>query len=57
MLEVLYAGLYDYIPSKGAAIGFAFAFGITTLAHFFQLVLRRTWFFIPFFIGGCRECS
>jgi len=44
--------LYHYNPSKVAAIIFIALFGITTLLHFFQLIKKRTWYFIPFVIGG-----
>jgi hypothetical protein len=44
--------LYHYDPSKVAAILFIALFGISTIAHIFQLSRRRTWYFIPFVIGG-----
>jgi uncharacterized membrane protein len=44
--------LYRYIPSQVAAIVFVVAFGLTTLAHIFQLVKKRTWYFLPLVIGG-----
>ncbi|KAH8781946.1 RTA1 like protein-domain-containing protein [Hyaloscypha finlandica] len=47
--------LYHYNPSKVAAIVFIALFGITTILHIFQLSRKRTWYFIPFVIGGLFE--
>jgi hypothetical protein len=48
--------LYHYSPSKVAAIVFIALFGITTILHIFQLSRKRTWYFIPFVIGGlCKS--
>ncbi|RDW80851.1 hypothetical protein BP5796_05549 [Coleophoma crateriformis] len=47
--------LYKYDPSFAAALIGASAFGITTLLHIFQLVKNKTWYFIPFVIGGLFE--
>jgi hypothetical protein len=48
--------LYHYNPSKVAAIIFIALFSITTLLHVFQLVKKRTWYFIPFVVGGtCKS--
>ncbi|KAJ5538272.1 RTA-like protein [Penicillium frequentans] len=47
--------LYNYNPSGVAAIIFIALFGLTTLAHIFQMIRSRTWFFIPFVIGGIFE--
>lgn len=52
MVAVKYMGTYDYQPSIPAAIVFASLFGATSILHIFQLVRHRTWFFIPFVIGG-----
>lgn len=43
---------YKYIPSEAAAIAFAAIFGLTTLIHLLQLVRSKTWYFVPFLIGG-----
>jgi hypothetical protein len=43
---------YRYYPSSVAAIIFVVAFGLTTLLHTFQLVKKKTWYFIPLIIGG-----
>ncbi|KUJ09185.1 RTA1-domain-containing protein [Mollisia scopiformis] len=47
--------LYHYNPSRPAAIVFIACFAITTLLHTFQLLKKRTWYFIPFLIGGFFE--
>ncbi|OJI83542.1 hypothetical protein ABZX51_011119 [Aspergillus tubingensis] len=47
--------LYYYTPSAAAAGIFVVLFGISTVLHFLQLVRTRTWFMIPFFIGGILE--
>ena len=48
--------LYHYNPSKVAAIIFIALFGIATIIHVFQLSRKRTWYFIPFVIGGiCKN--
>lgn len=46
---------YYYTPSAAAAAIFIVLFGLSTLLHFYQLVRTRTWFMIPFLIGGIRE--
>jgi hypothetical protein len=43
---------YRYYPSEAAAILFTILFAITTFVHLYQLIRHRTWFFIPFVIGG-----
>ncbi|KAJ5885024.1 hypothetical protein N7495_009534 [Penicillium taxi] len=52
MLKALYMGTYNYIPSIPAAAVFIAIFIITTITHFWQVTRTRTWFFIPFAIGG-----
>lgn len=47
--------LYRYDPSIAAAVIFIIAFTLTTLLHGYQMIRTRTWFFIPFFIGGIFE--
>ena len=42
-------------PSFPAAIVFIALFGIATLLHLFQMFKTRTWFMIPFVIGGIFE--
>ncbi|KAL1638019.1 hypothetical protein SLS58_009040 [Diplodia intermedia] len=44
--------LYHYDPSTPLAIAFVALFANTTLLHIWQLVRRRTWYFIPFVVGG-----
>ncbi|KAL6229742.1 hypothetical protein BDW75DRAFT_245451 [Aspergillus navahoensis] len=46
---------YRYYPSEAAAILFTVLFAITTFIHLYQLSRHRTWFFIPFVIGGFFE--
>ncbi|KAI9147343.1 Protein RTA1 [Paramyrothecium foliicola] len=48
---------YHYKPSPEAAIVFIVAFSLTTALHVFQLLRRRTWYFIPFVIGGAFEIA
>ncbi|KAJ5162292.1 hypothetical protein N7492_007684 [Penicillium capsulatum] len=55
MVAVKYMGSYDYQPSIPGAIVFAALFGILSLVHMLQLVRHRTWFFIPFVVGGILE--
>lgn len=43
---------YKYVPTLAAAVLFGVLFSLTTGLHIFQLIRRRTWFFIPFAIGG-----
>ncbi|OJJ47356.1 hypothetical protein ASPZODRAFT_132352 [Penicilliopsis zonata CBS 506.65] len=47
--------LYNYTPSAAAAIIFTIAFAISTALHFWQIFTKKTWYFIPFVIGGCFE--
>lgn len=47
--------LYHYNPSLAAAVIFILLFLTSTLFHAFQLFRNRTWYFIPFFIGGVFE--
>lgn len=47
--------LYHYEPSFVAAIVFVALFGLTSSLHFIQLIKNRTWYFIPFLIGGVCE--
>ncbi|KAF1361471.1 hypothetical protein EJ07DRAFT_112012 [Lizonia empirigonia] len=48
---------YRYHPSQVAAIIFVI-FTLTTIVHVFQVIKKRTWYFIPMIIGGlCRILS
>lgn len=47
--------LYNYNPSTGAAVVFAAIFALTTVVHIWQMTRARSWFFVPFVIGGCCE--
>lgn len=46
---------YRYEPSVAANAVFVALFGLATAGHTFVLVKRRTWYFIPFVIGGLFE--
>ncbi|OJJ01776.1 hypothetical protein ASPVEDRAFT_52651 [Aspergillus versicolor CBS 583.65] len=46
---------YRYDPSMGGAVLFILLFIGTTAYHIFQMIRSRTWFFIPFVIGGIFE--
>ncbi|KAL4793105.1 RTA1 like protein-domain-containing protein [Aspergillus venezuelensis] len=46
---------YNYNPSEGAAIPFAALFGLATLVHIWQTTRARTWYMIPFIVGGIFE--
>ncbi|KAI4717977.1 RTA1-domain-containing protein [Aureobasidium sp. EXF-10727] len=47
--------LYRYDPSLGAAVVFVIAFAAMTALHFYQMVRTKTYFFVPFVIGGLFE--
>lgn len=49
--------LYNYDPSPSAAIAFAVFFGLSAAFHIWQVVRNRSWFFIPFVIGGICKFS
>ncbi|KAL5334110.1 RTA1 like protein-domain-containing protein [Aspergillus crustosus] len=46
---------YYYTPSAAAGGIFAGLFGVFTLVHIYQLTRTKTWFMIPFAIGGALE--
>jgi ABC-type transport system involved in cytochrome c biogenesis permease subunit len=46
---------YHYNPSIVAATIFVVLFALSACGHLFQLVKKRTWYFIPFVIGGICE--
>lgn len=43
---------YRYHPSQVAAIVFVVLFALTTSLHTLQLIKKKTWYFIPLFVGG-----
>ncbi|KAH8670976.1 RTA1 like protein-domain-containing protein [Xylariales sp. PMI_506] len=51
----VYFVYYHYNPSIVAAAIFVSLFGISTIIHIVQLSRRRTWYFIPFVLGGIAE--
>lgn len=48
---------YYYAPSTAAATIFTVLFGLSSLTHCYQLVRTRTWFMIPFLIGGLSKIT
>ncbi|KAE8343242.1 hypothetical protein BDV24DRAFT_172994 [Aspergillus arachidicola] len=46
---------YYYTPSGAAGGIFVALFALSTLLHLYQLLRTRTWFMIPFAIGGTLE--
>lgn len=49
---------YHYVPSIAAAIVFAILFGASTAMHTYQMFKTKTWFLVPFLIGGiCKSNS
>lgn len=44
--------LWLYVPSLGAAVSFLLLFSIATVLHIYRMINMRTWFCIPFVIGG-----
>ena len=50
----LYNGypLWEYIPSRPAAIIFTILFTVVTVYHTYLMFRHRLWFCIPFIIGG-----
>ena len=49
---------YYYEPSMAAAIIFIMLFGASAILHFAQMAATRTWFMIPFLIGGmCKSTA
>lgn len=49
--------LWRYVPSLPAAIVFAILFGIATVLHGFMMVKNRSWFCLPFVVGGICKSS
>lgn len=47
--------LYRYDPSMAGAVIFVLAFIATTALHFYQMIRTKTYFFVPFVIGGLFE--
>ncbi|CAH0054382.1 unnamed protein product [Clonostachys solani] len=47
--------LFRYDPSLAAAVIFIILFLLITIVHAYQMFRTRTWFFIPFVIGGCCQ--
>ncbi|KIX99097.1 uncharacterized protein Z520_05558 [Fonsecaea multimorphosa CBS 102226] len=49
--------LYRYDPSLAAAVIFIALFALASLLHTYQLLRTRTWFLIPFCVGGYFEAA
>ncbi|KIW92239.1 uncharacterized protein Z519_07223 [Cladophialophora bantiana CBS 173.52] len=47
--------LYRYDPSLAAAVISVILFALASFLHTYQLLRTRTWFFIPFCVGGYFE--
>jgi hypothetical protein len=47
--------LYRYDPSMAGAVIFVLAFIAATALHFYQMIRTKTYFFVPFVIGGLFE--
>uniref|UniRef100_A0A0B7K794 RTA1 domain protein n=1 Tax=Bionectria ochroleuca TaxID=29856 RepID=A0A0B7K794_BIOOC len=47
--------LFRYDPSLAAVVTFIALFLLITIVHTYQMFCTRTWFFIPFVIGGCCQ--
>ncbi|WPH02282.1 Hypothetical protein R9X50_00513800 [Acrodontium crateriforme] len=47
--------IWNYIPSLPAAVVFSLLFGLATIVHLWKMVYTRTWFCIPFVVGGIFE--
>jgi hypothetical protein len=45
-------GLYKYDPSKTAAIIAAGLFGLSAQFHLFQMIRKKTWFYMPMTMGA-----
>lgn len=54
--EVIFT-FYRYDPSMGGAFLFILLFIGTTFYHMFQVFRTRTWYFVPFVIGGTCMCN
>ena len=44
--------LYQYVPSLPAAIVAIILFAIVTVYHVWLIIRHRSWYFIPFTVGG-----
>ena len=42
---------YNYTPSLAAAILFSVLFFIVTIARITRMLMKKTWYFIPFVLG------
>lgn len=49
--------LYRYTPTLEAAIVAIVVFAILTAVHSWRLIRARSFYFIPFLVGGICACS
>lgn len=49
--------LYRYDPNMAATVIFIVLFATVTILHTYQLLRTRTWYFIPFVVGGYCKCN
>lgn len=47
--------LYHYTPSTAAAIIFVVLFALASMLHTYSMVRTKTWYLLPFVIGGIFE--
>lgn len=50
--DALHFKYFYYNPSMGAAVLFLILFALITSFHFFRMIKSKTWFMVPFCIGG-----
>lgn len=50
------AKYYLYNPSTAAAAIFTILFLLESLFHIFQIIRKRTWYFVALIIGALMEC-
>lgn len=48
---------FHYVPSIAGAVLFIILFLGTSALHGYQMFTTRTWFLVPFFLGGVCKCS
>jgi len=46
---------YRYVPSLAAAVIFIIIFGVLTTVHIVKMLKLRSWFFVPFVLGGVSK--
>ncbi|CAD0017789.1 unnamed protein product [Aureobasidium pullulans] len=51
----IYHNVYPYDASVAAAVLFTILFFVSSIVHLYQLLRTRTWYLLPFLIGGIFE--